>query len=150
MTNPINPSEPLTYEILNNIIQDINLLRSDFDNNQNLNNKYPLIDVVINSTNVNRTGAGNVGSPIQITAASELINENGTTINKTIPYKEKFNSKPIVVCTLELGRYKDVSPTVVIQEVNNTNFNVKIKLDTRPEDMGSIILNYIAIGYDKR
>ena len=152
MTNQFAPGEPLTYDRLNELIKDVNTLKTNLNNITNTNENYPLIDVVLfNNTTDGRSDLGRKNK-VQIFAGIETINVNSNTqeINGTIDFKDGFgfNGIPVVICNIEVNNFNQIDSSVQTSGVKNTEFKYKITLQKKPSTLDVIKLHYIAIGRD--
>lgn len=151
MSNQFAPGEPLTYDRLNELIRDVNTLKTNLNNITNTNENYPLIDVVL-FTNT-KDGRSDLGrkNKVQIFAGIETINVNtNTQIEGTIDFKDGFgfNSIPIVICSIEVNNFNNVKSSVQTSKVDKTSFKYQITLSNIPQTLELIKLHYIAIGRD--
>jgi len=139
--NTISDGQPFTYELLNNIIENLNALKEPEEGDEEF-------------IEIDGTGKNEKRKPkIIFNRTDDIIPANQTSVDNTVKFTSNFeNDNPVVVATLidpEKGGNIPVG-YVVITGVTNHNFSYRIKLIRKREKSTSVRLNYIAFGYTSK
>jgi len=147
--NKINNSEPLTYEKINDLIQQFNDLEKNvnaFTGNNRLKN-LPQIDVYLGGTDINSDKKVDIIAD-SIDLGGSVRDNSKTIFTGTQSYLSTavFANPPVIVCTVVVNDSDKIDSSIVISNVKNREFSYKIKLVENPTTLTSLKLNYIAIG----
>lgn len=140
--NTISDGQPFTYELLNNIIENLNALKEPEEGDEEF-------------IEIDGTGKNGKRKPKIVFNRTDTITipANQTAIDGTEKFLSNFdNDNPVVVATLidpEVGGNIPIG-YVIITNVTNKNFSYKIKLIRKREKGTNVRLNYIAFGYTSK
>ena len=136
--NLINEGEPVTYELLNKIINKVNKF-SDTDNDSSNAQVIKVSGIPSTEDNMVKVAVGS--RKVNVLKAEEK--------EVTIDFPENFKTNPFVVANIidVLPKQQGISfGAVTITEITKQNFTAKIKLFTEEKKNASININYIALG----
>lgn len=157
MTSRLQDGEPLTYELFNQMLDDIEQLKK----NQKANGDQDQRIEVSGQTNPKAGKYADLdGSNILIRAGVVSFNpeEVRGNLRKIVHFGKGnksigFNGNPIVVACLADDDDDKKTPyaNIIVAKVTTTGFTLKVNLLSKIEDETEIIVNYIAIGaYDRK
>jgi len=139
--NTISDGSPITYELINTMIQEINKIKElPEDSNQNIVVRGP--------------GLANNNNTAKIIAGREKITlgANDLALNKNIKFVNNGFSSDNPIVTASMVDADDEGgvqlANITITEVNKSNFTVKIKLLKARKKAVNFTVNYIAVGAD--
>lgn len=126
----VNPGDPITSELLTNIVSNINLINS-----------------MARSSAVDPSNPGGGGTQVIESNRSEVPVNTASTGKLAIKFKKTFTSKPNVVCTIEQSVPKQFTTDrymPVITSVSQTGFTVQM-LSLGATTTGNIWVQWIAV-----
>lgn len=144
---PIYEGQPITYETLNLIIQEVNKIKNlpeDFGQ-----------DIVVygNKVGIGRSEGDDV--KIAVGTATVQVKQNDITKNVTLPFDSVFSKPPVVVATIvdtQNGKNNAIQmATITIINITNNNAEARIQLlKAEKKNQVDLEVNYIAIGAGPR
>jgi hypothetical protein len=141
MINPISDGEPVTYELLNAIINQVNSIVVPSDDQAQIVKVYgntigrkedDVVKIAVGSQEVNVTATG-------------VVND----IKFNFPDGTNFQSSPYVTTSIidYKGEGQGISiGSLTITSITNQNFTARLKLITDLKKATTVRVNYIAIG----
>lgn len=128
---PVNPGDPITSELLSNIVSNINIINSlsnSINDGGNNDNK-------------------DLPQAVQIQSGRELIkaNKDGKTV-KAVKFKKDFDAQPNIVCSIWqssgaailVNKYQPI-----VTSASNTGFSIQMQ-NVGATTGGSLYVNWIA------
>lgn len=149
---PLTDGEPLTYDVINNIIKKVNAVSTNLTN-------------IVNNQLVRVVGAYNYGSQRYELTRQDILIQVGTARvryqdKQSIERRIEFNGPafafpPLVVASIsdfrDEGEEAEAPYAVVaVKNVSNIAFNCKIEVIKIGQKNNFINVNYIAIGKSKQ
>lgn len=83
---PVNPGDPITSELLSNIVSNINIINS-------------LSNSINDTATTNTTGATTTQTQIQSGRVKITANKDGKTVT-AVKFKKDFDAQPNIVCSI--------------------------------------------------
>lgn len=138
----ISDGQPFTYQLLNQIIEQLNDVKDAVGENQE------------EAITIKGPGQGSQQRPLIIYDRDTVqIPENQTAINKTTKFRTNFsNENPVVIATIVDPDAEDGTPMgyITIKDVTQNDFKYRIKLIRRRTKTTNLQINYIALGAEPK
>lgn len=157
MPNLLQDGEPLTYEWLNSIVQDIINLNKFMDNTKKTASKAQSVKVSGKTSPAGTNAVLLDNKQILVKAGTfsiprlELKSSNKSTVKFSTSGNgpDTFAAAPLVVACLAddaNDEKKSLYANIIVSNVTTTDFTIKINLISKLEQDTNLIVNYIAVG----
>jgi hypothetical protein len=129
---PVNPGDPITSELLSNIVSNINIINS-------------LSNSINDTPTPDASGGGTGGIQIQSGRVKIVANKDGKTVTP-VKFKKDFDSQPNIVCqiwqsspaAILVNKYQPI-----VTSASNTGFSIQAQ-NTGATAGGTFYVNWIA------
>jgi len=127
---PVNPGDPITSELLSNIVSNINIINS-----------------LSNSINDSASDNKDLPQAVQIQSGRVLIkaNKDGKTVTP-VKFKKDFDAQPNIVCSIWQSSGAAILVNKfqpIVTSASNTGFSIQMQ-NVGATTSGSLYVNWIA------